>query len=60
MRHFASAKFWSLYTALPAPGLEAWVPTLLIGLGLLALAFGLVPVGGGLRPAVVPTGGWRR
>jgi plastocyanin len=49
-------------TALEAPISMAWLSPLLIGLGLVALAFGLVPPASEPRPARVmrPSGGWRR
>jgi plastocyanin len=48
-------------TALPLPASVGWLAPLLIGLGLVAFAFGLVPIG---RPAPAQTArrdaGWRR
>ena len=52
-------------TAMPAPAdLARWLPALLIGLGLVAFAFGLIPMRGVRAEPVPPietrTAGWRR
>lgn len=47
-------------TALEAPISLAWLAPLLIGLGLVAFAFGLVPPGRGTVQEEFPTAGWRR
>jgi plastocyanin len=47
-------------TALEAPITLAWLAPLLIGLGLVAFALGLVPPAREPAPAETPTAGWRR
>jgi plastocyanin len=47
-------------TALEAPISLAWLAPLLIGLGLVAFAFGLVPPGRATARVERPTAGWRR
>jgi plastocyanin len=48
-------------TALDVPASIAWLPPLLIGLGLVALAFGVIPPSGDpVRAGASPAAGWRR
>ena len=58
--HGAGAGTGQPDTAVPLPASMPWLAPLLIGLGLVAFAFGLVPMGRGERVTAPHDAGWRR